>query len=87
MPWDRNRPRSASYGSEHAKARKAAAERHDPSDPCTRCGHPLGPMGQWLHYDHSPDRQSYLGFAHARCNVRAGARTGRARQEVSSLRW
>lgn len=87
MPWSRNRPRSAAYGSAHAKARKAAAARHDPSHPCTRCGQPLGPMGPSLHLDHSADRRSYLGFAHARCNVRAGARAGRARQNVSPLRW
>ena len=95
MPWSTNRPRSSDYGAAHAKARKAAAAQHDPSDPCTRCGHPLGPMGRWLHYDHAPDRQSYLGFAHGapcpwcgkRCNQVAGAKAGRARQTTSRLRW
>jgi hypothetical protein len=87
MPWSNARPRSASYGTAHVKARREAAARHHPEDPCTRCGHPLGPMGRWLHYDHSADRTHYLGFAHARCNVRAGARAGRARQNVTNLRW
>ncbi len=78
MPWSSNRPRSASYGTAHAKARREAAVRHHPEDPCTRCGHPLGPMGRWLHYDHSDDRSGYLGFAHARCNWEAGAAKGAA---------
>lgn len=94
MAWSTSRPRSAAYGSEHAKARKAAAARHDPSDPCTRCGHPLGPMGRWLHYDHNASRTGYLGFAHGapcswcrkRCNQVAGAKAGRARQNVIRMR-
>lgn len=95
MPWSSSRPRSGEYGSAHAKARKAAAARHSPTDPCTRCGHPLGPMGRWLHYDHNRARDGYLGFAHGapcpwcrkRCNVVAGAKEGRARQNVTRLRW
>lgn len=86
MPWSRSRPRSSSYDYAHVKARKAWAARHDPADPCTRCGHPLGAMGPGLHLDHSPDRTYYLGFAHARCNVRAGAKAGRARQNVIRMR-
>jgi hypothetical protein len=90
MPWDRSRPRSDSYGSAHAKARAAAAKRHQPTDPCTRCGHPLGPMGRWLHYDHSDDRTHYLGFAHGTpcpycgksCNVRAAALKANARRKA-----
>lgn len=100
MPWSRNRPRSAEYGTAHAKARKAAAARHQPTDPCTRCGHPLGPMGRWLHYDHADNRGAgYLGFAHGspcpycrrRCNQRAGAqqgaRTANARRRATRLTW
>lgn len=100
MPWDRNRPRSADYGTAHAKARREAAKRHDPADPCSICGHPLGPMGRWLHYDHSPDRATYRGFAHGapcpwcsayagkpvRCNQRDGAKRGRERQNVIRIR-
>jgi hypothetical protein len=66
------------YDVHHQRARKAAAARHDPSDPCTRCGQPLGPMGSWLHYDHTDDGTAYLGFAHATCNKRAGAQRGAA---------
>jgi hypothetical protein len=87
MPWDRSRPRSTDYGPAHTKARAEAAAVHDPTDLCTRCGQPLGPMGRWLHYDHLDDRSGYAGFAHARCNVVAGAQAGRARQDVARLRW
>jgi hypothetical protein len=95
MPWSSSKLRGKSYGHEHAKARKAAAARHDPTDPCVRCGHPLGPMRPGLHYDHNRDRSGYLGFSHGtpcpwcrkRCNLVAAAREGRARQNVSRLRW
>lgn len=78
------------YDAEHRKARAAAAAVHDPSDPCARCGHALGPMGSWLHYDHNADRTGYLGFSHGqhpcpdcgrRCNVRAGAIEGNRRRD------
>lgn len=95
MPWDRNRPRSNRYDWQHTKARAEAAKRHHPDDPCTRCGHPLGPMGSWLHYDHNDDGSGYAGFAHGapcpwcgvRCNVVAGARLGRSRQDVTRIEW
>jgi hypothetical protein len=29
-----------------------------------------------LHFDHAEDRTVYLGFSHARCNVKAGAKKG-----------
>jgi hypothetical protein len=87
MPWSSSRPRSDDYGWAHAQARADAARDHRPDHPCTRCGKPLGPMGPGLHYDHRDDRSGYAGFAHARCNVRAGARKGRASQGVTRLRW
>ena len=86
-PWDRSRPRSAEYGPAHTRARAAAALAHKPTDPCSRCGHPLGPMSPRLHLDHTDDRRGYLGFAHSQCNVQAGARAGRARQNVAQLDW
>lgn len=70
------------YGNEHAKARKAAAAQHHPSDPCSICQQPLGPMGPHLHYDHTPTRDGYRGFAHAACNKRDGARRGNLRQRA-----
>ena len=70
------------YGSAHIKARAMAAAKHQPTDPCVRCGKALGPMGPWLHYDHNAARTAYLGFAHASCNRRAGARVGQKRQQA-----
>jgi hypothetical protein len=67
---------SRGYGTPHTKARAQAAKQHRDSDPCARCGHPLGPMGPWLHYDHTDRRDGYLGFSHRRCNIKAGARKG-----------
>ena len=64
------------YGTEHQKARRVAAAQHRDTDPCVRCGEPLGPMGPDLHYDHNDDRSGYLGFAHGVCNSREGARRG-----------
>lgn len=43
--------------------------------PCTRCGKPML-KGQALHLDHNDTRTGYLGFAHATCNRKAGARKG-----------
>ncbi len=76
----KNSTTARGYGADHRAARKAAAAQHSPSDPCARCGQPLGPMGPWLHYDHNASRTGYLGFAHARCNRTAGAREGNVRQ-------
>ena len=89
MPWKTSRPAPDTRGTghEHRKARAQWAQHHDPSHPCVRCGRPLGPMGPWLHLDHNRTRDGYLGFSHARCNVRAGAREGRARQTATRLTW
>lgn len=65
------------YGTQHRQTRRAFAARHQPTDPCVRCHKPLGPIGPRLHLDHAEDG-SYLGFAHAGCNVKAGARKGHA---------
>src|SRR5215207_11145092 len=86
MPWADARPRYSTaargYGKQHEKARRAAAMVHQPTDPCARCDHPLGPMGPWLHYDHNDARTGYLGFSHGRipcpicgrkCNLSDGA--------------
>jgi hypothetical protein len=67
--------RGGRYDRTHQLARAAAAKQHRPTDLCTRCGQPLGPMGRWLHYDHA-EGGGYLGFAHGACNTRAGAIKG-----------
>lgn len=68
------------YDSRHARARRLAARKHNDQDLCARCGHPLGPMGPNLHYDHDDSGDGYLGFSHDHCNLRAGAVQGRRKQ-------
>lgn len=72
------------YGQQHRRARAYLAQRHSPTDPCTRCHKPLGPMGPWLHLDHNEARTAYLGFAHSTCNKRAGAKEGNRRQRIAA---
>jgi hypothetical protein len=91
MAWSGSRgvnTTAAGYGNQHQKLRAALAKRHQPTDPCVRCGHALGPMGPWLHLDHNDARTGYLGFSHggrcpvcgARCNLKAAAKKARAIQ-------
>ena len=91
MTWSRTKPRTATHGSAHDKARKAYAAVHQPWHPCVRCGKPLGPMGPQLHLDHhDTDKTRYLGFSHAKCNTGAAGRLGRARQKAATFqrrRW
>lgn len=90
MPFDRHDLATTTergYGYAHQQARKAWAKRHRPSDPCARCGLPLGPMGSHLHLDHNADRTGYLGFSCGDCNRRAGAVEGQRRQTVTTLQW
>jgi hypothetical protein len=45
---------------------------------CCRCGGRIAPGSEW-HLDHKPNRQGWLGPAHAVCNLRAsngGRRAG-----------
>lgn len=67
---------AAGYGTEHKRARARWLEllTQAGSLPCTRCPHPVLP-GQAVHLDHDTTRTGYLGLAHARCNIRAGAKT------------
>ncbi len=46
--WQYQKPPNL-HTAAHQKARKTWAARHRPTDPCARCGQPLGPMGPWLH--------------------------------------
>jgi hypothetical protein len=65
------------YGYQHQRRRQQAISRMTPGQPCTRCGAPIQPTDN-LHLDHTDDRRGYLGLAHARCNVTAGAKRGAA---------
>lgn len=90
FPRDRTQTRKGGrYDATHQKARAAAAKHHQPSDPCARCGEPLGPMGPHLHYDHD-EHGGYLGFSHDYCNRRAGAVKGNQLQrqgQAQAQRW
>lgn len=88
MAFDKPKTSSSArgYGYAHQQERKRRAARHQPTDPCARCGRPLGPMGSWLHLDHD-EHGGYLGFSHGMtCNVSAGgskgARTTNAQRKV-----
>ena len=77
------------YGTEHQKLRAKLLPTAY-GKPCVRCGKPML-QGQALHFDHTNDRTGYLGFSHASCNKRAGARKGaritnnrRARRQTAS---
>ena len=71
------------WGNQHQKLRKALLPQAY-GTPCVRCGHVMLP-GQELHLDHNDTRTGYLGFAHARCNVRAAARKARAIQVYGAV--
>ncbi len=90
MPWDRSRPAPSSrgYGAEHRRARAAAIAQLERAGVGICCigGEPIYP-GQALHLDHTPDRSGYRGLACARHNRSDGAKRGRARQDVTRLRW
>lgn len=71
---DRGTTTQRGYGREHQQARVAALSRYQPTDPCARCGEPLGTYRKALDLDHTDDRAGYLGLSHSRCN-RATRRT------------
>ena len=73
--WSYKRARTAErgYGGDHQAARRQVARRVEAGGvSCSRCGGPIMPDAKW-DLDHSDDRGSYLGAAHAACNRRAGA--------------
>lgn len=88
MPWapgPRKPKGDRGYGYAYQKLRKALL----PSayyTPCVRCGQLMLP-GQELHLDHDDwDRSRLLGFAHAKCNLSAAGRKGRAVQLAAKQR-
>lgn len=70
------------YGSDHQRRRKEMLSRFSPGDPCVRCGWPIADPTR-AHLDHTDDRTGYLGLAHARCNLAAGARNRRRYSHAS----
>jgi hypothetical protein len=56
------------YGWVHQQARAQALATYHPTDPCPRCGLPLGPDPDVLDLGHTEDKQGYLGLMHRLCN-------------------
>jgi hypothetical protein len=79
------------YGWSHQRLRAALIAAYSPTDPCWRCGFPLGPWPQLLDLGHvDGDKTRYAGLEHRRCSRSAGARYGnqlRGRRRITSRRW
>ncbi|MFJ2719379.1 endonuclease domain-containing protein [Streptomyces sp. NPDC087437] len=70
----------AGYGYTHQALRRALLPAAY-GQPCPHCQQPMLP-GQPLDLDHTADRTSYRGFAHASCNRSEGARRGNAQRRA-----
>jgi hypothetical protein len=84
MVWDRRGqlpPAQRGYDATHRAAREQWAKLvRTGAVCCVRCGKPVAPWQSW-HLDHDDnDRRIYRGVSHASCNLKAGARRGRAIQ-------
>jgi hypothetical protein len=66
------------YGWTHQQLRAALLATYSPSQPCPRCGRPLGPWPELLDLGHldGTAKTAYAGLEHRRCNRQAGAREG-----------
>jgi hypothetical protein len=82
MPDFKGARRSENHGADHARARAKAFAALPEWSTCARCGRSLW---KWekdhrghsaIHYDHNDTNTGYLGFSHAKCNLRAGAAKG-----------
>lgn len=77
----------AGYGAPHQKAKAHYLDRLRDGDPCCLCGRPMyRAQAKTLHLDHTTDRRSYRGLAHAQCNLKAGASLGGQRAKAKRLR-
>jgi len=94
MTWDTPKESSTKrgYGATHQRERKRwATIVNQGQATCCLCGTPITPGTKW-HLDHTPDRTSYRGAAHADCNIRDGAKRGNSRSRggggtTSTRRW
>lgn len=98
MTFDRSAPTDPKYRSrEHRELRGHYVRRIRNGEPldCTadEClfGTPItnanGNDDDGLHLGHNADGVTYAGPQHRACNVKDGARRGRARQDVTQLQW
>jgi hypothetical protein len=73
---------SVPYGRDHEAIRSALLAAASPTDPCWRCGQPLGRDRSKIDLGHRDDGPGWAGLEHAKCNRQAGARKGNTlRQE------
>jgi hypothetical protein len=76
--WAAKTREARGYGAAHRTLRAQVARVVDVGQAaCARCGGPILP-GEPFDLDHGPDRSSYLGPSHQRCNRKQGARDGAA---------
>jgi hypothetical protein len=94
MAWKRSTDSRTTrgYGAEHKAERKRRLARYSPSDPCVYCQQPLGDDRSLWHLPHNESRTGYLpGFSCASCNLKDGARRGRAmrdrKTDVTKIVW
>jgi hypothetical protein len=62
------------YGEPHRRLRVRLLATYKPSDPCPRCGQPLGHDRTMLDLGHTDDRRAWTGLEHRDCNIRASNR-------------
>ena len=74
------------YDATHDAVRKALLAVASPTDPCVRCGRPLGPDPSQIDLGHRDDGAGWSGLEHARCNRQAGGRKG-SRRRLKQRRW
>lgn len=89
FPRTKQSTTSRGYGTRHQAERKHWTPLVEAGVlDCVRCGYSILPGSRW-HLDHADDGVSYLGPAHARCNLKAAARRGnklmRAKQALDAL--
>ena len=76
----RNRVRGTTtqrgYSSDHQRRRAQLLATYSYSDPCAKCGQPLGSNAALLDLGHTADRTGWTGLEHRSCN-RATARRQR----------
>lgn len=98
MPWSTSRPRGASTAAKYRdpaylaarealRQQMAATGRLTCAQPnCLEPSRAITPGMAW-HTGHDDTGTRVIGPVHRRCNVVDGAKRGRARQNVSRLRW
>jgi hypothetical protein len=77
---------SVVYDREHQAVRRGLLAAYAPTDPCWRCGFPLGPDPRALDCGHRDDGPGWAGLEHAKCSRAAGARKGNALRRARAER-